>query len=63
MPEAFEGGGKGFVEDGVLGGVKGDVGDVDFKVFVGVGFTSVTLQCERFPLDGKGGVGEKSVKG
>jgi len=34
------------------------MGDVDFKVFVGVGFTSVTVQCEGFPLGKKGGVGE-----
>jgi len=40
---AFEGGRKGFVKDCVMGSVKGDVGDVDFEVFVGVGFTSVTL--------------------
>jgi len=32
---------------------------VDFEVFVGVGFTSVTLQCEGFPLGGKGGVGDE----
>ena len=35
------------------------MGDVDFKVFVGVSFTSVTLQCEGFPLGGEGGVGDE----
>ena len=35
------------------------MGDVDFKVFVGVGFPSVTLQCEGFPLGGEGGVGDE----
>jgi len=40
---AFEDGGKGFVEDCVLGSVKGDMGDVDFKVFVRVDFTRVTF--------------------
>ena len=33
--------------------------DVDFKVFVGIGFTSVTLQCEGFPLGGEGGVSDE----
>jgi len=35
------------------------MGDVDFKVFVGVGFTSVTLQCEGFPLGREGGVNDE----
>ena len=35
------------------------MGDVDFKVFVGVGFTSVTLQCEGFPLGEEGGVSDE----
>jgi len=35
------------------------VGDVDLKVFVGVGFTSVTLQCKGFPLSGKGDVSDE----
>jgi len=39
--------------------VEGDVGDVDFEVFIGVGFTSVTLQCEGFPLGREGGVGDE----
>ena len=60
---AFEGGGKGFAKDGVLGSVQGYVGDVELKVFVGVGFTSVTLQCEGFPLGGKGGVSDKVGEG
>jgi len=39
------------------------MGDVDFEVFVGVGFTSVSVQCEGFPLGGKGGVGDEVVEG
>jgi len=39
------------------------VGDVDFKVFVKVGFTSVMLHCEGFPLGGEGVLVMKSVKG
>ena len=35
------------------------MGDVDFKVFIGVGFTSITLQSEGFPLGGEGGVGDE----
>jgi len=46
-----------------MGSVEGDVGDVDFEVFIGVGFTSVTLQCEGFPLGGKGVLAMKSMKG
>ena len=57
------GGGKGFVEDYVLGGVQGNMSDVDFKVFVGVGFTSVAVLCEGFPMGGKRVLAMKSVKG
>jgi len=39
------------------------MGDVDFKVFVRVGFTGVAVQCEGFPLDGKRVLAMKSVKG
>ena len=46
-----------------MGGVQGNMGDVDFKMFVGVGFTSVAVQCEGFPLGGKGGVGDEVVEG
>jgi len=42
-----------------MGSVEGDVGDVDFEVFIGVSFTSVTLQGERFPLGGEGGGGDE----
>jgi len=42
--------------------VEGDVGDVDFEVFVGVDFTSVTLQSEGFSLGGEGVLAMKSVK-
>jgi len=38
---ALEGGGEGFAKDCVLGRVEGDMGDVDFKMFVRVGFTGV----------------------
>jgi len=37
--------------------------DVDFKVFVGVGFISVAVLCEGFLLGGKGVLAMKSVKG
>ena len=40
---AFEGGRKGFAKHDIMGSVEGDTGDVDFEVFIGVGFTSVTL--------------------
>jgi len=39
------------------------MGDVDFKMFIMVGFTGVTVQCEGFPLDGKGGVGDEVGEG
>ena len=42
-----------------MGSVEGDVGDIDFDVFIGVGFTNVTLQCEGFPLGGEGDVGDE----
>ena len=42
-----------------MGSVEGDMGDVDFEVFIWVGFTSVTFQCERFLLGGEGGVGDE----
>jgi len=45
-----------------MGSVKGDVGDVDLEVFIWVGFTSVTFQCERFPLGGEGVLAMKLVK-
>jgi len=35
------------------------MGDVDFKLFVEVGFTSVAVQCEGFLLGGKGGVDDE----
>jgi len=60
---AFQGGTKDFAKNDIMESVEGDVGDVDFKVFIGVGFTSVTLQCERFPLGGEGVLAMKSVKG
>jgi len=46
-----------------LGSVQGDMGDVDFKVFVGVGFTNVTVQCEGFPLGREGGVSDEVDEG
>jgi len=39
------------------------MGDVDFKMFVGVGFTSVAVQCEGFPLGGKKGVCDEAGEG
>jgi len=39
------------------------MGYVDFEVFVRVGFASVAVQCEGFPLGRKGGVGEKISEG
>ena len=56
---AFEGGRKGFAKNDIMGSVEGDVGDVDLEVLIGVGFTSVTLQREGFPLGGEGGVGDE----
>jgi len=56
---ALEGGRKGFTKNGIMGGVESDVGDVDFEVFIGVGFTSVTLQREGFLLGGEEGVGDE----
>ena len=35
------------------------MGDVDFKVLVGVGFASIAIEGERFPLGWDGGVGDK----
>ena len=39
------------------------MGDVDFKVLVRVGFASIVIQGERFPLGRKGGVGDKVSEG
>ena len=39
------------------------MGDVDFEVFVRVGFTSIAVQGERFPLGRKRGVGDKVGEG
>jgi len=39
------------------------MGDVDFKVFVRVGFASIAIQGERFPLGRKMGVGDKVSEG
>ena len=46
----------------IIRSVEGDVGDVDFEVFIGVGFTSVRLQREGFSLGGEGVLAMKSVK-
>jgi len=35
------------------------MGDVDFKVFVGVNFASVTVQCEGFSSGGKWGISDE----
>ena len=52
---AFVGCRKGFAKNGIMGSVEGDVRDVDLEVFIGVDFTSVTLQLEGFLLGGEGG--------
>jgi len=39
------------------------MGDLDFKMFVRVGFIGVAFQCEGFPLGGKGGVGDEVGEG
>jgi len=39
------------------------MGDVDFKMFVRVGFTGVAVQCEGFPLGEEGGVGDEVGEG
>jgi len=44
-------------------GIQGDMGDVDFKVLVMVGFASIAVQGERFPLGRKRGVGDKVSEG
>jgi len=60
---ALEGGGEGFAEDCVLGRVQGDMGDVDFEVLIRVGFASIAVQGEGFPLGRKRGVGDKVGEG
>ena len=57
------GGGEGLAEGRVLGRVQGDMGDVYFEVFIGVGFTGIAVQCEGFPLGRKRGVGDKVDEG
>jgi len=37
--------------------------DVDFKVLVRVGFASIAIQGERFPLGRKRGVGDEVSEG
>jgi len=39
------------------------MGDVNFEVFIRVGFTGIAIQCEGFPLGKKGGVGDKVDEG
>ena len=39
------------------------MGNVDFEVLVGVGFASIVVQGERFPLGRKRGVGDKVGEG
>jgi len=39
------------------------MGDVDFEVLVRVGFGSIAVQGERFPLGRKKGVGDKVSEG
>ena len=54
----FEGGRKSFTEDDIVGCVEGDVGYVYFELLVGVGFSRIEVQCERFPLDGERCIGD-----
>jgi len=58
-PFEGKGGRKCLEKNGIMGIVEGDVGDVDFEVFIKVGLTSVMLQRERFPLGGEGGVSDE----
>ena len=39
----FEGGRKSFTENGVMGRIEGDIGDVYFEVLVGVDFSRIAL--------------------
>jgi len=55
---AFEGGWKSFAEDGIMGCIKGDMGYVYFEVLIGVGFSRITVQHEKFPLGRESGVGD-----
>jgi len=41
--KAFEGGGESLVEDSIVRFVEGNMGDVHFKMFVGVGFSCVAV--------------------
>ena len=61
--KTLEGGGEGFAEYCVLGRVQGDLGDVDFEVLIRVGFTSIAVQGERFPLGRKRGVDDEVGEG
>jgi len=54
----FEGGGKSFAEDDIVGCIEGDMGYVHFEVFVKVGFSHIKIKCERFPLGRERGVGD-----
>ena len=39
------------------------MGDVYFEVFIRISFAGVAVQREEFPLDKKGGVGDKVYEG
>jgi len=56
---AFKGGRKGLAENNIMGGVEGNVDDVDLEVFVWVSLAGVAFQCERFPLGREGSVGDE----
>jgi len=49
----FEGGGKSFAEDDVVGCIEGDIGYVYFEMLVRVGFPRIVVQGEGFPLAGR----------
>ena len=59
---AFKDGWKGFAENDIMGCIEGDVCYVHFEVLVWIGFAYITIQRERFPLDGEKGVGNEIGK-
>jgi len=45
-----------------VGRIEGDMGDVYFDVLIGVGFSRIVVQCERFLLGGEGCVGDNVIE-
>ena len=58
----FEGGGKSFAEDDIVGSIEGDMGYVYFEVLVRVSFSRITVQHEGFPLGRERGVGDGIIE-